>query len=529
MDSHVSVLIVGAGPTGLMMACELARRGIVCRIIDKKPERTPASNAICIQTRTLEIFSQMGLINQFLKVGHACHAINLYINGKAIAKLSLNHIHSTYPFVLMLPQHDTEKLLDEYLNTFHIHIERSVELITVTHSDHLATAIIRHADGQTETITTSWLIACDGANSSIREQCGLQFIGNDLTEQCVVADAKIDFSFMSKDEAHLFFDSKTLLAAFPLGLNKYRIAANLHLDYPRQSFTKHEVIEIVQERAHGNYYVTDVNWISPFWVHCKLANHMRQGPVFLAGDAAHIHSPAGGQGMNTGLQDAFNIAWKLALVVQGQALPSLLNTYEIERYPIAKEAVEKNDYFTKFALFDDKFLKKLKKVSEELHHDEAHLSKKFGEWLTQLDICYQHSPIIDYNTQVSIHSPQPGERAPDVVLSETRRLYHYFYHTKHTLLLLTGIDSAAHAWLKIKALKEHIDQTYRDLVQTYCISKDEMTGQPDFILDNHADIHIRYDIKTPTVYLIRPDGYIAYCSTEFNFSSITNVLNKYLC
>ena len=422
MDNHVPVLIVGAGPTGLMMACELARRSIPFRLFDKKSERTLSSNATWIQTRTIEIFDQMGIVDRFLKAGHTCDAINLYIEGKQITKIPLNTIDSIYPFILMLPQSETEKIMNDYLNELHIQVERSLELVDIKIDKNTILSTIKHPDGHTETVTSDWLVACDGANSMIREKCGLHFPGEDLTEQFIVADASIDFSFMPKNEIHFFFDQGTIFAAFPLGSNKYRIAANLHLDYTRKIFTEREIIEIVQERAHGQYYVTNVAWISSFWIHGKLAEHMRHGPVFLAGDAAHLLSPAGGQGMNTGLQDAHNLAWKLALVIQGHANPSLLDSYELERYPIVKASVDQNEYFTKIALYDDTFLTKVNQFSQELSHDQIALSKKIGDSLTQIDIKYEHSPVIDYEENAKDKSPTVGERAPDVVINETNHV-----------------------------------------------------------------------------------------------------------
>ncbi|HZW61175.1 MAG TPA: FAD-dependent monooxygenase [Candidatus Babeliales bacterium] len=526
MDKHIPVLIVGAGPTGLMMACELARYGVPFRIVDKKLERTLASNATWVQTRTLELFNQIGILDRFLHAGHRCDAINLYSDGKYLTKLSLNYIDSLYPFILMLPQSETERLLGEYLKELHGQIEWSAELIEVKCDSKIVESNIRSSTGDIETITSDWLIACDGANSIIREKCGFHFPGEDLTEQFVVADAKIDFSYMSKDEIHLFFDPGTIFAAFPLGSNKYRIAANLHLDYPRKIFTEREVIEIVQERAHGKYYVTDVGWISPFWIHGKLVEHMRHDRIFLVGDAAHIHSPAGGQGMNTGLQDAFNLAWKLALVIKGKATLSLLDSYHSERFPIVKQAVDQNEYFTKMALFDDTFLTKLNHFSKTLSHDQKSLSKQIGEQITQIDIQYQTSPIIKYEETVNSHAPKPGKRAPDVVINQSSQLYHYLRNTKHNVLIFTGLEDDDS--IKIKDLKKQIDQTYSNLVKTHCISKDKITDLDDFILDENNILHESYRIKKPTIYIVRPDGYIAYCSTRFNFSSVENLLDKYL-
>ena len=481
---------------------------------------------IRIQTRTIELLDQIGILDRFIKVGHPCDAINLYANGKQLSQLSLKHIDSIYPFILMLPQSKTEQILEEYLKELNHTVERSVELTDVKCSNETATSTLRHSDGQAETIISDWLIACDGANSIVREKCGFHFSGEDLTEQFIVADATIDFSHMSKGQVHFFFGPGTVLAAFPLGGNRYRLAANLHLDYPRKNFFEREVIELVQERAHGKYYVTDVVWISPFWIHGKAAEHMRKGPIFLVGDAAHIHSPAGGQGMNIGIQDAYNLAWKLALVINGKAKLSLLESYQNERYSIVKEAVDQNEYFTKLALFDENFLSKLQKFSHELSNgSHLDLEKKFGSKLTQLDIQYKHSPIISYEHESKLL--QPGKRLPDVFVGEST-IYHYLSNTQHTILLFTGTNPSEEILGKINDLQKSLENQYHDLIKTYVVHKEPLKNFNSTILDTNLVIHNSYQIKTPSIYIIRPDTYIAYYSENLDVLLIEKFLRTYL-
>lgn len=524
MEGNTSILIVGAGPTGLMMACELARFGIPFRIIDKKKGSTLSSNATWIQPRTLELFDKIGIIDRFLKLGHPCHALNLYAEGNVLTTLTLNSIDSIFPFILMLPQSETERLLVEYLESLGIKIERNHELINVKLEDKRVKSIIQDETHRLETITSDWLIACDGANSIIRETCGFHFPGEDLKEQFIVADAKIDFSYMSKDEIHLFFDTGTILGAFPLGSNKYRIIANLHLDYPRKTFTSREVVDLVQERAHGNYYVTDVEWISQFWIHGKLTDQMRFGPIFLAGDAAHIHSPAAGQGMNTGLQDAINLAWKLAYVIQNKAQLSLLDSYDAERYPVVKHVVEQNEYFTKMALFDKTFITKLKAFSQKLEHDPVALSKEIGEQITQLDVEYRSSPIVDLTESAAL-SIRAGERAPDVELHSSIRLYQYFQNTFHNVLIFFESENIPAEVIELKA---QLEQRYPELLKIYFVSKENKENREDVIIDKDNILHRAYHIERPTIFVIRPDGYIGYASTDLAFNPINQFLNIYL-
>lgn len=527
MSSHLPVLIVGAGPTGLMMACELARHGIAFRIIDKKPERTLTSNATWVQTRTIELLDQIGLAPRFLKAGHPCNAINLYIEGKLSVTIPLNGIDSTYPFILMLPQSETERLLTERLEELKNHVEWLSELIDVKQEGNAVLSTVQLPDGKMETITSDWLIACDGANSTIREKCQIFFPGEDLTEQFIVADAHID-SFTSKDEIHLFFDKGTLFAASPLGANKYRIAANLHLDYPRQTFYKKEVIDIAQERGHGAYYVTDVSWISPFWIHGKIAEQMRHHSIFLMGDAAHIHSPAGGQGMNTGIQDAYNLAWKLALIIKGKAKPLLLDSYQAERHPVVSEIVNQTEKFTKMALFDKAFLTNLRKFSHRILQGEEELTKKICALISQLNIQYQDSPVINYEETIKALSPRQGERAPDVIISQSTRLYDYLRNTHHNVLLFTGTAEKNHVLTCIKQLHEWLNQLHPDLIQTYIITNEKLSDVDNVIFDSGNVIHECYNIKKPTLLIIRPDNYIAYCSEKLEYIFIERFFQQYL-
>ncbi len=364
MTQTTPILIVGAGPTGLTAACELARRGIPFRIIDKKSEHTHQTNATWIQPGSLEIFDRLGIAQSFIKKGHQCNAVNLYGHDKVLLRIPFDHLDSPYSFIIMLPQSETEKLLIDVLQSQQIAIGWNEELIDLVQTDDTVVAKIKNQQGKIEDVVCNWLIGCDGANSVTRQKCDIDFPGTDMAEQFVVADAKMG-SFLNPHEIHVFFGKGTLFAAFPFGEQSYRIAANIHQSHPRKIFIEKEVIEIVHERTDGNYNVSNVSWISPFWIHSKIVARMQQGNVFLAGDAAHVHSPVGGQGMNSGIQDAMNLADKLVQVVQGTAGKSLLNNYHAERYPVVKQIVDETEQFTNLAVSEESFLKKLRKFAHE--------------------------------------------------------------------------------------------------------------------------------------------------------------------
>ncbi|MBS0425641.1 MAG: FAD-dependent monooxygenase [Proteobacteria bacterium] len=540
MSNHIPVLIVGAGPTGLLMACELARHGIKFRIIDKKPEQTSCSNATWIQTRTIEILDHLGIVNRFLKIGHPCNAINLYANGKHLLKLPLDQIDSTYPFILMLPQSETEKLLNEYLKELKNHVERSLEFIEATQKENKVTSTIKHLDGKIETITSNWLIGCGGVGSTVRSTGEFSFPGHDLPEQFLVADAKMSSS-LSTNEIHVFFDKGTvfpekgtILTIAPLGAKtheassyKYRITANVYQEGARKTLYSHEAIDIIRERSHGKYTASDVSWISPFWIHSNIIDHMRDRLTFLAGDAAHNHSPVGGQGMNTGLQDAYNLAWKLALVIKEKAKPSLLDSYQSERYPVICKVVKQTEELTNMSLFDKAFSAKLHHFCDKILDDKK-LELKIINQIEQLDIRYKESPVIDYHECVSTKSPRQGERAPGVFIDKSTRLYDYLRNAQHNILLFAGLSASNEAIEKIKETQQWLSKTYSDLIKIHIISTSKLEDFKNSIIDVNAAVHKRYGVKDNAIFIIRPDNYIAYCSKSFDTNLIKDFFQKYL-
>lgn len=531
--SQLPILIVGAGPTGLMMACELERHDIPFRIIDKKSEPTQGSNATWIQPRTLEIFDSVGIVDPFLRKGHRCEAINFYVKGKQIVQIPLNQIDSTYPFILMLPQSETERLLNKKLAESKIPVERSRELINIKQTNQGIVSTIRLPSGETEDITSDWAIACDGANSIVRENCQIPFPGEDIPEQFMVADAKMN-SYLPTEEIHVFFDKGTIFpdkgtifSAFPWGSKDYRLSANLYSPVPRQTFYPHEVKEVVAERTYGNFIVESVSWISPFWIHGKIVKQMRNGSIFLAGDAAHIHSPAGGQGMNTGIQDAFNLAWKLALVIKRKALPSLLDSYHQERHPIVEEIVNQTDHFTNMLLFDKSFFSKLKKYGHELSKN-SNLSKKISEELTQIKIHYENSPSINYQEKPGSRSPRQGERIPDVLMEYSKHLYGYLQNTMHNVLIFMGDRPSKINLKSIDELQNLINKKFSDLVKVFVITNKNLPNIDNIIPDSDGAIHQKYHVNAAAIYIIRPDNYIAYYSSKLDPVEIEHFLKQYL-
>lgn len=518
MRNRVAVLIVGAGPTGLTMASELARRGISFRFIDEKQQAIASSNATWIQPRTLEVFDLMGVVDPFLRRGNRCEALQFYINGQEAVRVPMDAVPTPYPYALMLPQHETESLLLAHAKQHGAHLERGVRLTGVLLNEQGVTCNLTLADGSIEMLDCDFLIAADGANSSVRAICGLHFEGEDLNEQFIVADATIE-SGLPKRDIHLFFEQGKLFAAFPMGHDKYRITANLHLPYPRKLFTEREVIEMAQERAHGAYYIKKVEWISPFWIHSKVVKAMRHQGVFLVGDAAHIHSPVGGQGMNTGIQDAFNLAWKLALVLQGQAKASLLDSYHDERYPIIHGMVKETEAATKMVMSEDGFIEKLTAFSEGFALPVSRAVQGMLNRLAQIDLRYENSKVIDY-ANVSGHIILQGMRAPDAVLGSGRRLYDAWRDGRHHLLVFLGAEPSAARVKAVAELTALVEAKFGEVVVDV-VAKTVVPALPKAMLDEDGLAHDAYYADTqPMLYLVRPDNVIAAVSKSMTLAEM---------
>jgi hypothetical protein len=254
---------------------------------------------------------------------------------------------------------------------------------------------------------------------------------------------------------------------------------------------------------------------------------MRHHLIFLAGDAAHVHSPAGGQGMNAGIQDAYNLAWKLALVIKGKAKPLLLNSYHAERYPIVKNIVTQTEQLTKMALFDKKFLSKLNTFSKRFSPNNALLCKQVGNRITQLNISYDNSPVIAYDHRITKSSKQ-GKRAPDVIINSSQRLYDFFHQPIHYILLFTGLSVSKNINEKLSELQNWMNTHYIDTIKTYIITQLKLKNSDCVIFDVDNVIHNRYKATRHCIYIIRPDYYIAYYSKKINPELIKKFFKKYL-
>jgi len=349
------VLIVGAGPTGLVLALWLSKMGVKVRILDKTAAPGTTSRALAIQARTLELYRQLDLTQTILLNAHQIPAANLWVKGEQAARLSLNAIGENltpFPFLEIYPQDEHEQLLIERLATFGVTVERQTELLGFAEHSNGITAHLRNADGQDSICECTYLAGCDGARSTVRKTLGTAFPGGTYQQVFYVADVEASGPAVN-GELHVDLDEADFLAVFALsGTGHVRLIGTVRDERADQAETLR--FEDVSGRAieHLKVKVDKVNWFSTYRVHHRVAQHFHCGRTFLLGDAAHVHSPAGGQGMNTGIGDAINLAWKLAAVLSNKATDRLLDTYEIERIEFARRLVATTDRVFSFVTAD---------------------------------------------------------------------------------------------------------------------------------------------------------------------------------
>jgi 2-polyprenyl-6-methoxyphenol hydroxylase-like FAD-dependent oxidoreductase len=340
------VLVVGAGPTGLVLALWLTRLGVKVRLIDKTAEAGTTSRALAVQARTLELYSQLDLADEVVRRGHKTPAVNLWVRGRKAAHLGFEDVGlglTPYPFLHIFPQDQHERLLIERLEALGGGVERRTELIGFEDRGDRIVARLLGPDGAEETCEAAYIAGCDGARSRVRETLGTGFPGGTYRQLFYVADVEAGGAPID-GELHVDLDEADFLAIFPMaGEGRARLIGTVRDERADQADTLK--FEDVSDRAIQNLKVEihKVNWFSTYHVHHRVTDHFRGGRAFLAGDAAHVHSPAGGQGMNTGIGDVINLAWKLAAVVAGRAPDSLLDTYEAERIGFARRLVATTD------------------------------------------------------------------------------------------------------------------------------------------------------------------------------------------
>ena len=409
---NTSVLIVGAGPVGLTLACELTRYRIPVRIVDKAPQRTDKSKAIVLWSRTLELLDRGDRgSTPFVEAGFKVDGVNIVApEGHVVGHVKMESVASPYTYALMLPQSDTERLLEERLQRLGVSVERSTEATAIKIGADGVEATLRRADGREETVHADWLAGCDGAHSIVRHTLAAPFSGETMGSDWVLADVHMKGYPFPDTEVAVYWARDGVLPIFPITPGRYRIIANIPPsggDHPRDP-TLEEIAAIVEQRGPKGVKLFDPIWLSGFRINSRKVASYRSGRVFLSGDAAHVHSPAGGEGMNTGMQDAFNLAWKLALAINGTCGEALLDTYSPERSGVGDEVLKNTARLTAIGTLRNPIAEELRNIVGRVALGLTPVQHAFADQMSQVSVGYPESPM--NGPRHGSLRPAPGQR-----------------------------------------------------------------------------------------------------------------------
>jgi len=518
------ILIVGAGPTGLTMAAVLARHGLRPRIIDRAVQ-PPAdrSRAIVIQARTLELFEDLGIVDEVLGEALVVDQINFYspTGRHGTIRIDPRWIDSRYGRIVTLPQDRTEAILAGLVARSGVDVERGVELTGLADRGTAAEATLRDAGGREERITVDWVLGCDGLHSAVRQLSGIPFAGSTYADEGLLGD--VDIRWPLPDGQLAICPGVTgVLLAFPLpGAHHFRViliepatGGVDERDLPEQEFVA-EVSKALPRFPNASPpEVLTRHWLTRYRLHRKGAPTYRKGRSFLAGDAAHVHSPVGAQGMNTGIQDAYNLGWKVALVARGEAQPALLDSYDLERRPVGEKLLHVTDRFFALAVGGGRLGRVVRQVLPTIAVRVLQVPmvrKRLARFVSQTGIRYRHSPLsVDAHgaARLDSHAPHAGDRAPDVELGPTRWLAELLHGPRHTLLLFAGRSTALLE--RFATISDEVVSRYGSLVSPAIIRLDPAHPAIGEV-DRRGVAHARYGaLQEGAIYLVRPDGYIEF-------------------
>lgn len=499
-ESSPRVLIVGAGPTGLFAACELARYGVSVRIIDRAPARSAHSKALGVQARSLEVLDQGGIAETLIERGLQVRQVQLAVGKDRPRPIKLEPIESRYPFLLIVPQSVTEEVLETTLQSRGVQVERGSELVLLQDKDKHVAAGLRTKDDE-ELEEFDWIIGCDGAHSTVRDAVELPFEGSRLPEEFILADAELRVPWEAAEPVIRLADEGPFVL-IPLPDGQWRIIAQVpHSDGDAiQDVGPGEVEAVLDARRQEPLKLGTVSWSSRFRIHRRIVPTFRHERVFLAGDAAHLHSPVGGQGMNLGLQDAHNIAWKIALVTKGFASVDILDSYDAERRPIAQKAIDWTTRATQIVTAPPGALQTARNLFVKLMAGTETAQRHLAHLISQTGFDCRKSPIVG-TSDTGWYGLNCGDYAGNIRLArnpgeEGVPLARMLTDDRHLVL----IEDSAGNGVKIS---RKINARYGKAVRAFAVNPRKSTWP-----DAESYAVISNESSEGAMGIVRPDGYL---------------------
>ena len=534
-NETIDALIVGAGPVGLTMAAALTHRGLRCRIVEKAAAASDKSKALVVWSRTLELLDGLGLADTFVRTGMKAKGASMYSNGQRLVHIEMAGVDSPYGFPLMIPQNQTERLLTEHLAGKGVPVERQVELTTFTESPTSVVCKLKHADGREESVETAWLLGCDGAHSTVRHTLGMEFTGHGEPNDWILADMHMTGP-IAADEVSIYWHKKGLLVFFPIDGTRFRMIADIgkaleHGNPPEPTLADAQAK--VDERGPGGVTLSDPIWLTNFRINERKVTDYRRGRVMLAGDAAHIHSPAGGQGMNTGMQDAFNLAWKLALVHrgEGQAEP-LLGSYSKERSAIGDQVLKAAGTLTTMATLRNPVAQFARNHIAPIVTSFGFVQDKIKNQMTELSINYEHGPLSAEKWPWLAGGLKAGDRMPDVPLTDAAgtptTLFASIAGDRHRLVLL---PDDPHATAELAGIADEAMRAFPNVLSPHVVLKagvQAVDSKWPVWFDVENKLHQKLGATGRALVLVRPDGYIGYRCQPADGAALMAYLSGYL-
>lgn len=510
------LLIVGAGPVGLTMALACRHFGVSFRIVDKLSAPSGLSKALAVWSAALEMLSVLGVADEFLSRSIDGKGVRISRGRRLLVEVPAGfQLDSPYPEMLLLPQSASEAILTEALLAKGVKIERGLELASLDQSPDAVKVGFKRDGADAGTESFRWVAACDGAHSTLRHLVGAQFEGAALEETFVLCDAEIEGE-IAADFAHLFWSAHGVLAIFPVKKNVWRVISTRESGAPEAEPELSEIQALLDERGPGGWTLRNSTWLSKFRISERKALHYRHGRVFLAGDAAHIHSPAGGQGMNTGMQDAFNLAWKLALISSGGGREdALLDSYHEERSPVAEKVLRDSGRMIRAGFIKNRLVQILRDNAARIAGHSQKFRKTMIHSLSGLDISYASGSLIaddrDWQEDWRPHGFPPGSRPREAMVFRDGApvsLFREIQSPFFTLLLFSG-KRPIYRDVDRLATVRLVAAGYGNVIRVVSVWRGESPPDDGWLVDHDGSAHKKFGAELPSFYLIRPDLYVS--------------------